>query len=92
MEKSEESEERNIMLEYYPKGHHFHYNTGNHPIPDEYGCYLPLGWCSMKEAERFCRLVQPFISESRIDSPIVSFDTMKESWDNYCDLIEKGKL
>lgn len=86
----ERSEERNVMLEYYPKGHHFHYNMGNYPIPDKHGCYLPLGWCSEEEASSFCRIVQPFISDGRIDSPIVPFETMKEAWDNYCSIIEKN--
>ena len=85
----EKSEERNIMLEYYPKCRHFHYNMGDHPIPDIHGCYLPLGWCSLDEASAFCNIVRPFLyAESRHDSPIIPFETMKESWDNYCRLIE----
>ena len=88
----EKSEERNIMLEYYPKGHHFHYNRGNHPIPDPNECYIPLGWCSVNEADLFCGIVYPFIEKHRYDTPDVPYETVKESWDNYCDLIEKEKL
>lgn len=88
----EKSEERNIMLEYYAKGHQFHYNRGNYPIPDVHGCYLPLGWCSMDEADKFCRIVEPLISDTRNDSPIIPFETMKKAWDNYCWLTEKGLI
>lgn len=80
------------MLEYYAKGHQFHYNLGDYPIPDEHGCYLPLGWCSTDEADVFCRIVQPFIVKERFDTPEVPYEKMKEAWDSYCMLIEKGKI
>ena len=88
----ERSEERNIMLEYFDKGHQFHYNTGNHPIPDEHGCYMPLGWCSMNEASLFCAIVNPLIVKKRYDTPDIPFDTMKEAWDDYCEMIMKGRI
>lgn len=83
----ERSEKRNVLLEYYPKGHHFHYNINYQNRPSVY--YLPLGWCSVDEADVFTLIVQPLITKLRYDDKEVSIDRMKESWAEYCKIIEK---
>lgn len=86
----ERSEKRNVLLEYYPKGHHFHYNVEMHHKPDD--CYLSLGWCSYDEADLFCTIVNPIIAKRRYDTPEIPFEIIKESWDGFCEMIEKSKV
>jgi len=87
----ERLEKRKIMLEYSGKGRQFHYNMGDYPIPDIHGCYLPLGWCSIEEADFFCTIVQPFMTQRSIDTPIVPFEVMKEAWGKYCRFVGRGE-
>lgn len=86
----DKSGETTILLEYYAKGHQFHYNTGNHPIDNNY--YRPLGLCTVDKANVFCSIVQPFITKRNVNTPIVPFEIMKESWDEFCKLEERKKL
>ena len=81
---------REIILEYFAEGHHFHYNMGDHPI--DYECYRPLDRCTMDKADVFCSIVQPFITKRNVNTPIVSFEIMKEAWDEFCQLEERKKL
>ena len=81
---------REVLLEYFDEGRHFHYNMGNYPI--DYERYRPLGRCSIDKADVFCMIVQPFITKRNANTPIVSFEIMKESWDEFCNLEERKKL
>lgn len=82
----ERSETRNVLLEYCAVGHHFHYNIDRKNRPNEY--YVELGWCTIDEADAFCRVVQPFLNKKRYDSPDIANEVVKESWDEFCDMIE----
>ena len=81
---------KKILLEYFAEGHHFHYNMGDYPI-DEIR-YRPLGTCTVDKANVFCSIVQPFITKRNVNSPIVPFEVLKESWDEFCRLEVCEKL
>lgn len=85
------SNNHELMLEYFEKGHQFHYNRDVINTPsDDY--YRPLGWCTFNEADVFTRIVNPMITKNRYDDPDVSFDRVKESFDEFCSMIEKDEL
>lgn len=86
----EDYEKQEVLLEYFAEEHHFHYNTGNYPI--DYERYRPLGLCPVNKAVVFCTIVQPFITRRNANTPIVSYEIMKEAWDEFCQLEERKKF
>lgn len=86
----ERSKERNVLLEYYDKGHTFHYNYNAHNAPSEQ--FRELGWCSEKEADVFCHLMFPLKAFHKHGEILVTFDRMKKAWKIFCEIIKDEKI
>lgn len=87
------SEKRNVLLEYSPSGHQFHYNIHGKNLPSV--SYHNLGWGTLEEVSTFCETVQPFVTKNHADDKEISMETVREAWKHYCgalcSLYEQGK-
>ena len=80
---------RRILLEFFDRGNHFHYNTGNHE-PDEN--YRSLGYCTLGEAEVFCEMMQPLLSNAKHGEVRVTFERMQQVWKAFSEMLNNKTI